>query len=141
MEGVLAQQSSLCVSCRRRGEQAAGGSKLTRSFAPSRPYISLYWSAYESLKTHFIPSYSAYGPASATTSDSPHILRYTLCSVTACSLAASVTNPVELVQSRWQTSAGKRGVSVGGIVRELWRQGGVRAFGRGLGVRIAYAVS
>lgn len=113
-----------------------------------RPYISLYWTLYESFKTSFIPHYDAYRPSPpsslpSTPYELPLTLKYTLCSVTACSLAASVTNPIELVQSRWQTSAGKglgeKGVK--GIVRELWKQGGVRAFGRGLGIRVAYAVS
>ncbi|ORY78880.1 mitochondrial carrier domain-containing protein [Leucosporidium creatinivorum] len=110
------------------------------------PYISLYWSLYESFKTHFIPGYDAYGPPPVSPSPSPTApwtlpitARYTLCSVTACSLAACVTNPIELVQSRWQTSGGK-GEGVGGIVKALWRQGGVRAFGRGLGIRVAYAI-
>lgn len=116
--------------------------------AEDRPYISLYWTLYESFKTSFIPNYDAYRPSppsSLPTSsyELPLTLKYTLCSVTACSLAASVTNPIELVQSRWQTSAGKGlgQAGVKGIVRELWKQGGVRAFGRGLGIRVAYAVS
>nr|CRX78999.1 hypothetical protein ls5930a1_00070 [Leucosporidium scottii] len=103
------------------------------------PYISLYWSLYESFKTHFIPGYDAYGPPPIPPPPSPSsswtlptTARYTLCSVTACSLAACV-------QSRWQTSGGK-GEGVGGIVRGLWRQGGVAAFGRGLGIRVAYAI-
>ncbi|GAA5830350.1 hypothetical protein JCM3770_003085 [Rhodotorula araucariae] len=74
----------------------------------------------------------------------PVTLRYTLCSVTACSIAACVTTPIEVVQARWQTSgaAGKSADRGGimGIVRELWRQGGPRAFTRGLGIRIAYAI-
>lgn len=57
---------------------------------------------------------------------------------------ACVTTPIEVVQARWQTSgaAGKtaRG-GIAGIVKEMWRQGGARAFTRGLGIRIAYAVS
>lgn len=112
------------------------------------PYISMYWALYESLKTRFIPDYDAYKPASSTSYSSttssgiPITARYTLCSVSACTLAAAVTNPIELVQSRWQTSGGTgvHGVGIGGIVRELYKQGGVRAFSRGLGIRVAYAV-
>ncbi|GAA6035738.1 hypothetical protein JCM8097_005676 [Rhodosporidiobolus ruineniae] len=70
----------------------------------------------------------------------PTTLRYTLCSVLACAVAATTTTPIEVIQARWQTSGGRVAGGVGGVVRELWRQGGVRAFGRGLGVRIAYAI-
>ncbi|BGP47427.1 hypothetical protein JCM10450v2_003279 [Rhodotorula kratochvilovae] len=135
------------------------------------PNISVYWCIYETLKQRFIPGYSIHGgpspssdsPAAPPSSDSPLAaappspsldhsilrnipvtLRYTLCSVTACSIAACVTTPIEVVQARWQTSgaAGKSAAGGGimGIVRELWRQGGPRAFTRGLGIRIAYAI-
>lgn len=73
----------------------------------------------------------------------PITLRYTLCSVTAVVVSACVTSPIDLIQAKWQTSGGvgvaKDGIS--GIAREIWRQGGVRGFGRGLGIRLAYAVS
>jgi hypothetical protein len=44
------------------------------------------------------------------------------------------------VNSKWQTSAGKIG-GVEEIVRDIWRKGGARGFTRGLGMRVAYAVS
>lgn len=105
----------------------------------------MYWMLYETLKTRYIPNYDAYKPTpppdpSSPLGGLPLTARYTLCSVAACTVAAAVTNPIELVQSRWQTSAGKGG-GVKKIVRELWRQGGVRAFGRGLGIKVMYAVS
>ncbi|GJN89540.1 hypothetical protein Rhopal_002527-T1 [Rhodotorula paludigena] len=123
------------------------------------PNISVYWCIYETLKQRFIPNYSAYRPASpprdspsarpapdSPSSDAfsgiPVTLRYTLCSVAACSVAATATTPIEVVQARWQTS-GASGGAQGGIrqiVRELWRQGGAMAFTKGLSFRIAYAI-
>ena len=97
---------------------------------------------YETLKGRYIPNYDAYKPAPAsdpTMGGIPLTARYTLCSVAACTVAAAVTNPIELVQSRWQTSAG-RGGGIRVIVKDLWKQGGPMAFGRGLGIRVLYAV-
>ncbi|GAA6063734.1 hypothetical protein JCM10212_000773 [Sporobolomyces blumeae] len=113
---------------------------------PLRPNISVYWMTYESLKTRFIPGYSSLDPASSTKtrqqdiSGIPITARYTLCSIASCCVAACSTNGIEVVQARWQTSGGKAKGGIEGIVRELYRQGGVMAFSRGLGVRIAYAI-
>ncbi|BGP15411.1 hypothetical protein JCM10213_005089 [Rhodosporidiobolus nylandii] len=114
------------------------------------PNVSVYWMLYESLKQRFIPR--AISPSSPADSPSPPstalpevsgiptTLRYTLCSVTACAIAATTTTPIEVVQARWQTSGGKVKGGIMQIVRETYRQGGVRAFTRGMGARIAYAI-
>ncbi|SCV70950.1 BQ2448_3712 [Microbotryum intermedium] len=102
------------------------------------PYISLYWFLYESFKLRFIPNYDPYGASPG--GGLPLTAKYTLCSVSACAVAVSVTNPIELVQSRWQTSRGLAKDGIGGIVKELWRMGGPKAFARGLGIRVAYAI-
>lgn len=123
---------------------------------------------YESLKQRYIPGYSPHAATTGASPDSPSpaspaspssshpsstsnllssvpvTLRYTLASVTACSIAACITTPIEVVQARWQTSgvSGKvaRG-GISGIVKTMWKREGARAFTRGLGIRIAYAVS
>lgn len=103
---------------------------------------------YESLKSRYIPGYSAVQASSSTPRPEPVAapgtipitLRYTLCSVTACVIAACVTTPIEVVQARWQTSGGKIQGGVSEIVRQMWKTGGPMAFTRGLGIRIAYAV-
>ena len=108
-----------------------------------RPYISLYWSLYESAKTRFIPGYSAYTPSTTPPPTPPSVpfYHYTILSMLSCAIAVSTTSPIELVQSRWQTSgADKNKTSVGGIVKELWRQGGPRAFTRGMSMRVAYSL-
>lgn len=129
------------------------------------PNISVYWCIYESLKMRFIPNYSSYRPSSASTSPSaqpdspsaspassapadvatessgiPVTLRYTLCSVSAVAVAACTTSPIEVIQARWQTSGGTVKGGISQIVRDLWRQEGAKAFTRGLGIRVAYAV-
>ncbi|GAA5952536.1 hypothetical protein JCM8115_003629 [Rhodotorula mucilaginosa] len=112
------------------------------------PNISVYWSVYESLKSRYIPGYSAVQASSSTPRPEPVAapgtipitLRYTLCSVTACVIAACVTTPIEVVQARWQTSGGKIQGGVSEIVRQMWKTGGPMAFTRGLGIRIAYAI-
>jgi hypothetical protein len=121
--------------------------KLTHPDSHS-PNISVYWSVYESLKSRYIPGYSAVQSSSSTPRPEPVAapgtipitLRYTLCSVTACVIAACVTTPIEVVQARWQTSGGKIQGGVSEIVRQMWKTGGPMAFTRGLGIRIAYAV-
>lgn len=103
---------------------------------------------YESLKSRYIPGYSAVQSSSSTPRPEPIAapgtipitLRYTLCSVTACVIAACVTTPIEVVQARWQTSGGKIQGGVSEIVKQMWKTGGPMAFTRGLGIRIAYAV-
>ncbi|POY73744.1 hypothetical protein BMF94_3282 [Rhodotorula taiwanensis] len=115
------------------------------------PNISVYWSVYESLKSRYIPGYSATSSSSSRPSTPapepttppgtiPLTLRYTLCSVTACVIAATTTTPIEIVQARWQTSGGKIEGGLTEIVKTMWRTGGPMAFTRGLGIRIAYAI-
>ncbi|BGP31400.1 hypothetical protein JCM10296v2_003164 [Rhodotorula toruloides] len=129
------------------------------------PNISVYWCIYESLKMRFIPNYSSYRPSSASPSSSaqpdspstaspssapadtatetsgiPVTFRYTLCSVSAVAVAACTTSPIEVIQARWQTSGGTVKGGISQIVRDLWRQEGAKAFTRGLGIRVAYAI-
>ncbi|KAM0789031.1 hypothetical protein ACM66B_003097 [Microbotryomycetes sp. NB124-2] len=120
------------------------------------PQICTYWSMYETLKTRFIPGYSGYktGVVTSTSTQAmddpleatgiPIGLRYTLCSVVSCALSVSLTNPIEVVQARWQTSGSdplKAREGIRGIVRQLMREGGgLKAFTKGLGVRVCYAL-
>lgn len=100
---------------------------------------------YESFKTRFIPGYipaSSRAPAESISglSEESLALRYLLTSSAACGIAVTVTNPIDAVQARWQTSGGKAG-SLKDIVRNMWRVGGSGAFLRGIAPRIAYTVS
>ena len=123
------------------------------SLAQFGPYVSIYWLTYEALKTRFIPNYvPTQGPQKALQHDflSKTTLLFTACSVGACLTTTILTNPVDIVQTRWQTSGGKitndglsksREGTVRDIVKKLWQQEGARTFMRGTGNRIFYAVS
>jgi hypothetical protein len=100
---------------------------------------------YESLKSKFIPGYtpsSSRAPSQSISglSEESLTLRYLLTSCVACGISVTVTNPIDAVQARWQTSAGKAG-GLTDIVKAMWKIGGTRAFLRGIGARIAYTVS
>jgi len=66
-------------------------------------------------------------------------MRYLLTSSAACAISVTVTNPIDAVQARWQTSAGKAG-GLSDIVKTMWRIGRTSAFLRGIGARIAYTI-
>ena len=107
--------------------------------------MSFYWMLYESLKSRFIPGYtpsSSRAPSQSISglSEESLTLRYLLTSCVACGISVTITNPIDAVQARWQTSAGKAG-GLTDIVKTMWRIGGTGAFLRGIGARIAYTVS
>ena len=123
------------------------------SLAQFGPYVSIYWLTYEALKTRFIPNYVAtQGPQKPPQHAflSKTTLLYTACSIGACVTSTVATNPVDIVQTRWQTSGGKftadglsnsREGTLKDIVRHLWQQEGAKTFMRGVGIRVFYAVS
>ncbi|KAK9896895.1 mitochondrial carrier [Cystobasidium minutum MCA 4210] len=122
------------------------------SLAQFGPYVSIYWLTYEALKTRFIPGYVAsQGPRKAQEHPifSLTTLRYTACSMGACALSVVLTNPVDIVQTRWQTSGGKitsdglkesREGTLKDVFKHLWQTSGPRGFMRGVGIRIFYAI-
>jgi len=114
------------------------------SIAVWGPQVSFYWMLYESLKTRFIPGYTpassrAPSPSVSGLSEESLTLRYLLTSSAACAISVTVTNPIDAVQARWQTSGGKAG-GLQDIVRTMWRIGGTSAFLRGIGARIVYTI-
>lgn len=67
----------------------------------------------------------------------------------ACALSVVLTNPVDIVQTRWQTSGGKitseglkesKEGTLKDVVKHLWRSSGPKGFMRGVGIRIFYAI-
>jgi len=134
------------------------------SLAQFSPYVVIYFGMYESLKMRFIPNYV---PAEATAAAqkssasrtrvqppqhdffSKTTLTYTLCAIGACVTSVVSTNPIDLVQTRWQTSGGKitnegatasREGTIKDIFKHIWQQSGPRGFLRGVGIRVFYAV-
>lgn len=114
--------------------------------------VCIYWLTYESLKTRFIPGYVAsQGPRKAQEHPilSTTTLRYTACSMGACALSVILTNPVDIVQTRWQTSGGKitsdglkesKEGTLKDVFKHLWKSSGPKGFMRGVGIRILYAL-
>jgi hypothetical protein len=72
------------------------------------------------------------------------LISYMLYSAIACALAASASNPLDVVKTRWQVAydrreTGKRSPTE--IVRNMYlHEGGLRAFTRGMAARIAWMV-
>ena len=123
------------------------------------------WAVYEALKTTFIPGYSAYPVQSNPAPLEPSITgiapenesqvrlagRYAMCSAAGMSTAAVITNPLEVVRTRWQTSGGYMTVStphgdmtkkatLPGLIQQIWKQAGWKGFMRGAGMRVLYYV-
>jgi len=126
------------------------------------------WAVYEALKTTFIPGYTPYPVFQANSNPpplDPSVVeihqesesqvrlagRYAMCSAAGMSTAAFITNPLEVVRTRWQTSGGYMSVStpngdvtkmatLPGLIQQIWRQAGWRGFMRGAGMRVIYYV-
>jgi len=126
------------------------------------------WAVYETFKTAVIPGYSPY-PVFRANSNTPPLDssiaeigpenesqvrlagRYAMCSAAGMSTAAVITNPVDVVRTRWQTSGGHMTVStpngdvtkketLAGLIQQIWRQAGWSGFMRGAGMRVNYYV-
>ena len=123
------------------------------------------WAAYEGLKTAFIPGYSPY-PVFQADSNPPSLNaeihpknesqvqlagRYAMCSAAGMSTAAAITNPLDVVRTRWQTSGGYMSIptpsgdvtnkaTLPGMIQQIWRQAGWRGFMRGAAIRVMYYV-
>lgn len=117
------------------------------SIAVFGPQVSLYWALYEAFKTAAIPNYNPYASKTPNpkergdgSAEVQLAARYAATSAAAMSMAAVVTNPIEIVRTRWQTSGGdvNRPTSILALVREMWAQAGWRAFMRGALIRGIY---
>jgi len=65
------------------------------------------------------------------------------CAAVACGIAAGISNIVDVVKTRWQTSilnATEETSSTKRIATQLFRQGGLVSFTRGMGARIMWMV-
>ncbi|KAI8824529.1 mitochondrial carrier domain-containing protein [Fimicolochytrium jonesii] len=94
------------------------------------PYSILYFILYEQLKllaSHNTPSLI------------PQLSGWAiiLCSGVAGSIAAAVTNPLEVPKVAYQVDEGRR-ETFWAIVKGLWRREGWRGFWRGVGARVAW---
>lgn len=123
---------------------------------------AIYWPIYEELKDTFVPGYDPRRGTRVKTDDDVNITaRFAGCAAVACSVSATLTHPIAVVQSMVQTSGGKlpgggsaegtvkdatkkatsgNGGHVRSIIKAMWAAGGWRAFTRGATARILYMV-
>ncbi|KAI1660696.1 mitochondrial carrier [Daldinia decipiens] len=104
------------------------------TLARDGPGSAAYFAAYEYIKRRLTPRDPATGKPSGELS---------LMAITAAGGAAGVAMwipvfPVDTVKSRLQTAEGN--VTIGGVIRELYGRGGVKAFFPGFGPALARAV-
>jgi hypothetical protein len=68
--------------------------------------------------------------------------KYAITSGLAMSLSAMITNPIEIVRTRWQTSGADkdRSSTMIGMIKRMWKEAGWRAFMRGALIRGIYYV-
>ncbi|KAI1374009.1 mitochondrial carrier [Hypoxylon crocopeplum] len=104
------------------------------TLARDGPGSAAYFAAYEYIKRRLTPRDPATGQPTGDLS---------LLAITAAGGAAGVAMwipvfPVDTVKSRLQTAEGN--VSIGGVIRELYGRGGVKAFFPGFGPALARAV-
>ena len=104
------------------------------TLARDGPGSAAYFAAYEYIKRKLTPRDPATGKPSG---------QLSLMAVTCAGAAAGVAMwipvfPVDTVKSRLQTAEGN--VTLGGVVRELYGKGGVKAFFPGFGPALARAV-
>lgn len=105
------------------------------TLARDGPGSAAYFAAYEYIKRALTPRDPATGEPSG---------KLSLTAVTCAGAAAGVAMwipvfPVDTVKSRLQTAEGSN-VTIGGVVRGLYAQGGFRAFFPGFGPALARAV-
>ncbi|KAI0132923.1 mitochondrial carrier domain-containing protein [Xylariales sp. AK1849] len=106
----------------------------TATLARDGPGSAAYFAAYEYIKRRLTPVDAATGKPSGELS---------LLAISAAGGAAGVAMwipvfPVDTVKSRLQTAEGN--VSIGGVIREIYGRGGVKAFFPGFGPALARAV-
>jgi solute carrier family 25 iron transporter 28/37 len=96
------------------------------------PYVGLYFSFYEHLKSIVIPTKAKY--------HIPELPINLLCAFSAASLAALITCPIDVVKTNMQVYSIQDGGSINTLdaIKTLYRNGGIRAFLRGWNARILW---
>ncbi|ORX99379.1 mitochondrial carrier [Basidiobolus meristosporus CBS 931.73] len=102
------------------------------------PYTVIYFVTYEKFKS-WISSYKVH--KGSVTDDVLPPWAYILSSAGACSIAAATSNTLDIVKTRWQV-ANRQGElkSSWEIMKHMWlKEGGLRAFTRGMLARVLWA--
>ncbi|KAG0258876.1 hypothetical protein BG011_003012 [Mortierella polycephala] len=108
------------------------------------PYSMIYFATYEQLKEMARKErYCAAPNRIHAHEDTLPFLTIVACASVACGVAAGVSNMVDVVKTRWQTSVlstAKETSSTRMIASSLFRQGGLASFTRGMGARVLWMI-
>jgi Mitochondrial carrier protein len=109
------------------------------------PYTMTYFAVYEKLKAYMTDGAQQIPSKSTNTlvSQLP-FMTYVACSSIACAIGITISTPLDIVKTRWQISSSEEGTFYKRgpmhIIQDMWRQGGSRAFTRGLLTRICWGI-
>ncbi|KAG0211861.1 hypothetical protein BGX28_007316 [Mortierella sp. GBA30] len=112
------------------------------------PYSMIYFATYEQLKAMAWQQRQRHlrTVKNATSQQDEDVLPFmtiVACAAVACGVAAAVSNTVDVVKTRWQTSilaTTEATSSTSRIASQLFRQGGLAGFTRGMGARILWMI-
>ncbi|KAI9284076.1 mitochondrial carrier domain-containing protein [Umbelopsis sp. AD052] len=109
------------------------------------PYTMTYFAVYEKLKSYMADGTQQLpGKSSDTLVSQLPFMTYVACSSIACAIGITISTPLDIVKTRWQVSSTEEGTSYKRgpmhIIQDMWKQGGSRAFTRGLFTRICWGI-
>jgi hypothetical protein len=118
------------------------------SLAVFVPYTMTYFAVYEKLKAyvarHYLPSLSNSPIKSDILVSQLPFEAYMASSTLACIIGITISTPLDIVKTRWQVSFSEQGTAYKGgpvyIIKQMWQQGGYRAFTRGMLTRICWGI-
>ncbi|GAB5590208.1 hypothetical protein Unana1_05108 [Umbelopsis nana] len=118
------------------------------SLAVFVPYTMTYFAVYEKLKSYLAEHVLSTNAMTVIKTDALvsqlPFMAYVACSSVACAIGIMISTPLDIVKTRWQISSTEEGSSYKRgpihIVRQMWQQGGYRAFSRGLFTRICWGI-
>ncbi|KAF9211006.1 hypothetical protein BGZ59_008648 [Podila verticillata] len=107
------------------------------------PYSMLYFASYEQLKQMAWARKQRTGAPDIQEHEMLSFLTIVGCAAVACGFAAGVSNIVDVVKTRWQTSILTKNTELSStrkIAEAMFQQGGLASFTRGMGARILWMV-
>jgi len=118
------------------------------SLAVFVPYTMTYFAVYEKLKSYLAEHVLSTNAMTVVKTDALvsqlPFMAYVACSSVACAIGIMISTPLDIVKTRWQISSTEEGSSYKRgpihIIRQMWQQGGYRAFSRGLFTRICWGI-
>ncbi|KAF9296154.1 hypothetical protein BGZ74_010455 [Mortierella antarctica] len=121
--------------------------KQKQQIETTGPYSMLYFVSYEQLKQMAWARQNQRGPGATMGTNQDHetlsFMTIVGCAAVACGFAAGVSNIVDVVKTRWQTSVLTKNTELSStrkIAEAMFQQGGLASFTRGMGARILWMV-